>query len=187
MNASLPHMLVLGDGRFQIRVGRRAGMSKLDLGGKHAGARSNGPGDDWLRNGAVLDGFDDTVLLDTANLTEQQQNFALGVRLVAEEMVDEGGAGVSVAANGDTLVDAIGVLGDDVVQLVGHAAGLGHVADGSVAVQLGRDDVVHHAAGVADLERAGFDAADSGRANDRDSLFLGRDHDFASTLKPVRD
>lgn len=59
-------------------------------------------------------------------------------------MVDEGGAGVAVTTDSNTLVDTVGGCGDDVVELVGHAAGLGDVADGTLAVELGGDNVVHH-------------------------------------------
>ena len=59
-------------------------------------------------------------------------------------MVDNGGAGVTVSANGDTLVGAIGDEGKDVVQLVRHASRLGYISDRASAVELGRNDVVHH-------------------------------------------
>jgi hypothetical protein len=35
----------------------------------------------------------------------------------------------------------------DVVEFVGHAAGLGDIADGARAVELGSDDIVHHTVG----------------------------------------
>lgn len=87
-------------------------------------------------------------------------------------MVDKCRAGVSVTTNGNTLVDTIGCVTDDVVQLVGHTSGLGDVSDGSRAVELGCNDVVHHATSVTDLECSGLDATNSGRANDGDTLLL---------------
>ena len=57
-----------------------------------------------------------------------------------------------VTANGDALKDAVGLVGDDVVELVAHAAGTRDVRHRARPVQLGVQDVVHHAAGVADLE-----------------------------------
>lgn len=62
-------------------------MAELDLSLEHAGAGSDGPGDDGLGDGAVLDGLDDTVLLDAADLTEQEEDLALWVGLVAQQVV----------------------------------------------------------------------------------------------------
>ena len=49
----------------------------------------------------------------------------LSLNLVTEQVVHEGGSRVSVTADGDAFVDAVGVAGDDVVQLVAHSAGPG--------------------------------------------------------------
>lgn len=154
-------------------------MAKLDVGRKHLGARANGPRDDGLLDLARLDGFDDAVLLDAANLAEEDEELAVGVGLVAQEVVDEGRARVAVTADGDALVRAVGRVGEDVVELVRHAARLGDVADRPGAVQLGREDVVDHAARVADAEAAGLDAANRRRANDDDLLLLGGVEDLA--------
>lgn len=66
---------------------------------------------------------------------------------------------VPVAADGHALVHAVGGAGDDVVEFVGHAAGARHVGHTAGPVQLGRQDVVQHAARVADLEAARLDAS----------------------------
>ena len=92
-------------------------------------------------------------------LAQKHNHLAVRVGLVAQDVVDERGAGVAVATNGHALVHAVGVARDNVVELVGHAARLGHVRNAAGAVQLGVDDVVHHAARVAHLEAAGLDAS----------------------------
>ena len=102
---------------------------------------------DIERRRTPLDSLDDAVLLNTTDLTEQDKHLAVGVRLVAEQVVDEGRAGVAVTTDGNTLVRAVGDEREDVIQLVGHASGLGDVADRSRAVELGSDDVIHHTAG----------------------------------------
>ena len=51
----------------------------------------------------------------------------LCLNLVTEQVVHEGGSRVSVTADGDAFVDAVGVAGDDVVQLVAHSAGPGMI------------------------------------------------------------
>src|SRR5690242_16542794 len=115
-------------------------MSKLNLCGEHAGAGTNSPGNDGLGNDTLLYRLDDLVFFHTTNLTKQNQNFAFGVLLVSEQVVDESCARISVTTNGNTLIHAISVLADDVVQLVGHAARFGDIADGTLAVQFRSDD-----------------------------------------------
>lgn len=66
---------------------------------------------------------------------------------------------VPVAADGHALVHAVSGARDDVVEFVGHAARARHVSHTAGPVQLGRQDVVQHAARVADLEAAWFDAS----------------------------
>jgi len=62
-------------------------------------------------------------------------------------MVGEHLAWVVVSTNSlsdsDTLVGAVGDKGNNVVELVGDASGLGDVANATRAAELGRDDVVH--------------------------------------------
>lgn len=97
-------------------------------------------------------------------------------------MVDESGTGVTVTTDGHTLVYTVGVLRDDVVQLVGHTTGLGNVANGTLAVELGGNNVVHHATSVTNLVGTGLDTTDGSGANDGDSLLLGGDQNFTGTL-----
>lgn len=157
-------------------------MAELHLSLEHAGARSDRPRHDWLGDLAVLLGLDDAVLLNTTDFSQKYKNLALRIGLVAEHVVDEGGSGVSVSTNCHTLVHTIGGVADDVVELVGHTTRLGDVSDGTLAVELGRNNVVHHTTGVTDLERSGLDATNRGRANDGDALLLGDMKDFSRTL-----
>ena len=181
VDTSITHGLVLEDSSLHLGVGGGTGVTELNLGLEHAGAGTNGPGDHGLGDGAVLDGLDHTVLLNTTDLTEEDEDLAIRLGLVTEQVVNEGGAGVTVTTNGNTLVDTVGVLRDNVVKLVGHTTGLGDVADGTLAVQLGGDDVVHHTTGVTDLVRTGLDTTDGGGADDRNALLLGSDHDLTGT------
>ena len=78
------------------------------------------------------------------------------------------------------LVEPVGVARDDVVRLVGHAAGLAHEAHVAGPMQLGLDDVLDCAAGVADLEPAGDDAAHSRRADYPLARLLGHPAELAA-------
>lgn len=178
----LAHDLVLHGSGLELRVGQRTGVTELNLGLEHAGASANGPGDNGLGNDALLDGLDDLVLLNTTDFTEQDENLALGVILVAEHVVDEGGSGVAITTNGNTLVNTVGVGGNDVVEFVGHTTRLGDVTNGTLAVELGGDNVVHHTTSVTNLEAAGLDTTDSGGPNDGDTLLLGNVGNLTSAL-----
>lgn len=181
VEASVTHGLVLDGGGLELGVGERTGVTELDLSGEHTSDSTDGPSDNGLGDDAGLDGLDDAVLLNTTDLTEKDENLALRVGLVTEHVVDESGTRVPVTTNGNTLVDTVGGLGNDVVELVGHATGLGDVTDGTLAVELGGDDVVHHATSVTDLVRTGLDATDGGGANDGDTLLLGNVEDLTGT------
>jgi hypothetical protein len=162
-------------------------VTKLNFGLEHARDGTNGPGDDWLCDLSGLDSLNDAVFFNTTDLTKQNKNFALRISLVAENMVDEGRSRVSIAANGHTFVDTIGNICDDVVKLVGHTTRLGDVCDGTRAVQLRSDDVVHHATSVTDLECTRLNSTNGGRANDGDTLLLGNMENFTGTLEiPVK-
>lgn len=158
-------------------------MTELHLSLEHAGAGTDRPGHDGLGDLASLDGLNDAVLLNTTDLTEQDQDLALRLVLVAHQMVDEGSTRVAVTADSNTLVDTVGVLRNDVVQLVGHTTGLGNVTDGTLAVELGGDNVVHHTTSVTNLVGTRLDTADGGRTDDGDALGTGSNEDFTSTLK----
>ena len=58
-------------------------------------------------------------------------------------------------------------MADDVVELVAHAAGPGHVGHAAGSVELAVQDVVQHAARVPDLEAARLDPAPAGPAYSR--------------------
>ena len=119
-------------------------MTELDFGSKHLGASTDGPGDDRLLDLAGFDSFDDTVLLNTTDLAEEDEHLALRILLVSHEMIDEGRAGIAITTDGDTLISAIGDEGKDVIELIGHATGFGDVSDRTSSIKLGSDDVVHH-------------------------------------------
>lgn len=172
VDTSLLHALVLHVGSLELRVGEGTGVTELHFSGKHAGDRTNGPGHDGLGDCAVLYSLNHAVLLNTTNLTEQHEDLALRVGLVAEHVVDKSGTGVSVTTNGHTFVDTVGGVGNDVVELVGHTSRLGDVTDGTLTVELGSDNVVHHTTSVTNLVRAGLDTTDSRRTNDCDALLL---------------
>ena len=185
VETGLTHGLVLDSGSLELRVGERTGVTELNLSGEHTSDSADSPGNNGLGDGTGLDSLDHTVFLNTTDLTEEDEDLALRVGLVAEHVVDESGTRVPVATDGDTLVHTVGGLGNDVVELVGHTAGLRNVTDGTLAVKLGGNDVVHHATSVTDLVSTRLDTTDSGRANDGDTLLLGNVEDL--TCAPLGD
>jgi hypothetical protein len=102
--------------------------------------------------------------------------------LEPEKVVNEGGARVTVTSNSDTLIHAVSVVGNDVVQLVRHATRLGDVGNRTLAVELGGDDVVHHTTGVANFEAARLDATNSSGTDDGDTLLLRKVGNLTGTL-----
>ena len=88
-------------------------------------------------------------------------------------MVDKCGSWVSITTNSNTLIYAVGDLGQDIIQLVTHTPRLGDVTDGPLAVELRSNDVVHHTTSVTNLERARLNSTNSGRTDDGDTLLLG--------------
>jgi hypothetical protein len=95
-------------------------------------------------------------------------------------MVNKGRARVTVTTDGDTLVGTVGDERKDVVQLVGHTTRLGYVADRSGAVELGRDDVVHHPTRVTNPEAARLDTTNGSGTDNEDTLLLGLPEDLTS-------
>lgn len=114
--------LIFGIGRFGVGVGARASVAKLYLGGEHAGTCANTPGDERFSDAFGLDGLDDLVLFRAANFAQKHNHFDFGIVLVAEDVIDERRARISIAADGNALVNAVRIARYDVVQLVGHAA-----------------------------------------------------------------
>lgn len=76
---------------------------------------------------------------------------------------------ISVTSDGDAFINAICVPGHNIIQLVRHASGPGHVRHAPRPVQSRGENVIHHATGVADLETAGFYSSDRGRSDYVDS------------------
>ena len=106
--AGIPHRPVLCIGGLEVAVGHTAGVTELNFGGEHLGAGTDGPGDDGLLDLAALDSLDDAIFFNTTDFTEEDEHLALGVGLVAEEMIDEGGSRVAITTDSDTLVGTVG-------------------------------------------------------------------------------
>mmetsp|Transcript_21870 Transcript_21870/g.38790 ORF Transcript_21870/g.38790 Transcript_21870/m.38790 type:complete len:288 (-) Transcript_21870:2013-2876(-) len=103
-----------------LRAGPR--VAKLHFVGEGVGTRARTQGDERFVDFPRLDRVADLVLLDATHLSEQHQHLDFGVFLVSHEVVHECGSGEAVAADGNALVDSVGVLGDNVVELVGQTA-----------------------------------------------------------------
>jgi len=87
--------------------------------------------------------------------------------------------------NGYTFVHSIGLVRDDVVQLVRHTARFGNVCYGTGTVKLRCHDVVHHTTSVTNLERLRLNSTNSRRTNDGDSLLLCNVQNFTCALYVV--
>mmetsp|Transcript_23113 Transcript_23113/g.64129 ORF Transcript_23113/g.64129 Transcript_23113/m.64129 type:complete len:367 (+) Transcript_23113:930-2030(+) len=174
VEACLLHRLVLGRGGLHVSPCLRSRVAELHLSGEARGASANAPRDHGLGDAARLHGLNKIILVHPANLAQQQQDLGARVVLVPQEVVQKAAARVAVATDGHALVDAVRVPADDVVQLVGHATGLGDVSDGARAVEAGHHDVVEHAACVPDPQAAGLDAAHGRWTNHADLLGLRR-------------
>lgn len=83
VESGILHGLVLGLGSLELRVGERTGVTELNLSLEHAGASTDGPGDNWLCDLSALDGLNDTVLFDTTDLTEKDKDLAVGISLIS--------------------------------------------------------------------------------------------------------
>lgn len=75
-----------------------------------------------------------------------------------------------VSADCHAFKNAIRSAGDDVVELVGHAARAGHVGHAAWTVKLGGQDVIQHASSVADLKAARLYSSDLHKNNRRSLL-----------------
>ncbi len=158
--------LVLGVRCLVRTPGLGSGVAELHLPGQHLGAGAGCPHHERLGEPAVLDRRRDLMLGRTADFTEADKHLDGRVLLIAQKVVEQAGAGVGIAADGDPLVHAVGGPGNDVVRLIGHAAGDGDEPHRAGTVQLGHLDVVHRSGGVPDLEGARLDAADGRRTDD---------------------
>lgn len=86
-------------------------------------------------------------------------------------MIEESGCGISIASDGDSLVDTVRSARDDIVELVGHATRSGDVGDATRSVEFRHQNVVQHAARVADLETTRLETSHRGRS-DYDHILL---------------
>jgi len=179
--ASSLHGSILGLGSLKVRVGHRTSVAELNLSLKHGGTSTNSPGNNRLLDRAVLDGLNDAVLFNTTNFTQENNDLTVGVSLISENVVNEGGTGVSVTTDSNTLVNTVGSVGNNVVKFVGHTTGLGYVGNRARSVELGSNNVVHHTTGVTDLEAARLNTTNGGRANNGDTLLLSLVKDLTGT------
>ena len=157
---------VLRVGGLRRAAGLRARVPELHARGEHFGAGARHPNHERFGDPPVFERVHDGVFFGSAQLAQADEHLDGGVGLVAQEMVEQARAGVGVTADGDALVDAVGVARHDVEGLVGEAAALADVADAAGAVQFGVDDVIRWPAGIADFERARRQPADRRRADD---------------------
>mmetsp|Transcript_20731 Transcript_20731/g.41867 ORF Transcript_20731/g.41867 Transcript_20731/m.41867 type:complete len:479 (+) Transcript_20731:100-1536(+) len=117
-SASLLQSRVLCAGSFLLSLGASTGVSELDFVAESIGAGARAQSNDWLRDFFLLESFADFILFHTSNFAEKDKHLDLWVILVAHEVVHECSSRVSVTTDWNAFVDAISVLGDDVVQLV---------------------------------------------------------------------
>merc|ERR1719192_694022 len=157
---------VLSCGRLLLSSSTGSSVTKLDVSGEHVRAGPDTPGNHRLTDHSVLDGLTHQVLLLATNLAQEDQHTHVRVGLVPQQVVHEGGAGISVPSYGHSLKHPVGCLTDDVVQLVAHPARPGDVRHTAGPVELAVEDVVHHPARVADLEAARLHTTHSGGAYD---------------------
>src|SRR6266576_3729624 len=119
-------------------------MAELNLCREHLRAGSNSPSDNRLLDLALLDCIDNTVFLDATDLAKEDEQLALRILLVSEQVIDERGSRVAITTDGNTLVSAIGIQREDIVQLIRHATRLRNITNGAWAVELGCNNVIHH-------------------------------------------
>lgn len=155
-------------------------MTELNLRSEHLGASTDSPGDNRLGNFTLLDGLDDSVLFGTTNLTEEEEHLALGIGFVSEQVVNERSTGVSITTDSNTLVNTVGSVGQDVVELVRHTTRLGNVSDGTGSVKLAGNQVVHHTTSVSDSETSRLDTTDSSGTDDDDTSADGELEELSS-------
>mmetsp|Transcript_60820 Transcript_60820/g.98467 ORF Transcript_60820/g.98467 Transcript_60820/m.98467 type:complete len:506 (-) Transcript_60820:816-2333(-) len=157
-------------------------MAELDLRREARGAGAHAPGHDWLGDATLLHGLDEVVLVHAAHFAQEHQHLCLIVVLVAQEVVQEAAARVAITSDSDALVHAVSLLGNHVVELVGHASGLGDVGHGAGAVEPRHDDVVQHAAGVANTQATWLDASHGGGTNESHAICLSDPDDVLGLL-----
>mmetsp|Transcript_45507 Transcript_45507/g.102143 ORF Transcript_45507/g.102143 Transcript_45507/m.102143 type:complete len:240 (+) Transcript_45507:662-1381(+) len=123
-NAGGLHGSVLRSCCFHITSRLCTSVTELDRSLEVGCHSAHAPRNDWLRDATALDGLNDIVLINATNFAQEEQHLGPSIILVPCEMINEAAARVPVATNGDTLVNAIGVAANHVVQLIGHAARL---------------------------------------------------------------
>lgn len=102
-----------------------------------------------------------------------------------QNMVQKRSGRISVATDGNALINTVGRSRNDVIQLVRHTTRSRDIRDTSWSIELRHEDVVQHATGVTDLKAAWLQAANS-RRSDYHHVLLVRLFDH-STCELFRD
>jgi len=82
-------------------------MAELHLARQYLGTGACRPHDERLGQSAVLDRCHDGVLGCSADFTQTDKHLDVGILLVAEQMVEQAGAGMGVSADGDAFIHAV--------------------------------------------------------------------------------
>lgn len=152
VSAGLLKSTDLSIGRLEIGMSTCASVTELDLRGEHLRASAQAPGHHRLVDGAILESLADLVFLVTTNLTEQHHHLDTRVSLESQQMVHEGGARVTIATDGNTLVYTVGVARNDVVKLIGETARTRYVGNASWTVELAGQNVVKTASRITYIQ-----------------------------------
>lgn len=72
---------------------------------------------------------------------------------------------VSITADGNPFVNAVGIARHNIVKFVRHSARSRYISDAAWSVQFRRKNIVHHPTGVADFETTRLDSTNGCRAN----------------------
>lgn len=98
------------------------------------------------------------------------------------DVIHESGPRVPVPSDSHAFVHPVSGLRDDVVQLVGHSPGPGHIRNTPRSVQFRMQNIIHHPSRVADLETPRFDSAHCGWSDNRHVLLVGQFDEFTSLI-----
>merc|ERR1719506_1622773 len=108
-DSDILHRLVLRLGSLGAPASLRSSMAELDVKAEIIRTRPNAPRDHRLREAPVLDSRNHIVLINAANLAEQNDHLALRVRLVLQDVVNESAPRVPITADSNAIADAVGV------------------------------------------------------------------------------
>ena len=141
-------------------------MPELNAGWQKRRAGSGNPGNQGLGDLALLQSSDDPVLILAAQLAQAGDHLYGRILFITHYMVEHGGARIAVSSDGHSLVNAVGVAGDNIEGLIEHASGLGDKSHATWPIELGGDDILYGSRGIADAKSPRSHAAYCGRADD---------------------